>query len=34
MTHDSERFPHTKIKEAIFRAADPDSLKVIIDWNT
>lgn len=34
MTRDDERFPHTKIKEAIFRAADPDSLKVIIRWDT
>lgn len=32
MTDQSERFPHHKIREAIDRAADPDSLKVIIDW--
>jgi len=32
MTYDSERFGHTQIKEAITRAADKDSLKVIIDW--
>ncbi|GAB1483964.1 hypothetical protein MASR2M78_27810 [Treponema sp.] len=34
MTHEDERFPHTRIKEAIERAADSDSLKVIIDWKT
>jgi threonine dehydrogenase-like Zn-dependent dehydrogenase len=33
MTDDSERFPHTRILEAIRRAADRDSLKVIIDWS-
>ena len=33
MTNDSERFPHTKILEAIHRAADGDSLKVIINWD-
>jgi hypothetical protein len=33
MTDSSERFPHTKIQEAIERAADPDSLKVIIEWD-
>ena len=32
MTNSSERFPHTKILEAIQRAADSDSLKVIIEW--
>lgn len=32
MTNDTERFPHTRILDAIHRAADPDSLKVIIDW--
>lgn len=33
MTDSTERFPHTKILEAIQRAAAPDSLKVIIDWD-
>ena len=33
MTNSTERFPQTKILEAIHRAADSDSLKVIIDWN-
>ncbi len=33
MTNDTERFKHTQIREAIERAADPDSLKVIIDWD-
>jgi L-iditol 2-dehydrogenase len=33
MTDASERFPHTRILEAIRRAADGDSLKVIIDWS-
>ena len=33
MTNASERFRHTEIQQAIARAADPDSLKVIIDWN-
>jgi threonine dehydrogenase-like Zn-dependent dehydrogenase len=33
MTNPSERFPHTQILQAIQRAADPDSLKVIIEWN-
>lgn len=32
MTNSTERFPHTRILEAINRASDPDSLKVIIDW--
>jgi len=33
MTNETERFPHTQIKEAIERASDRDSLKVIIDWD-
>jgi L-iditol 2-dehydrogenase len=33
MTNDSERFNHTQIKEAIRRAGDKDSLKVIIDFD-
>jgi hypothetical protein len=33
MTNGTERFPHTKIEEAVRRAADSDSLKVIIEWN-
>jgi len=33
MTDGSERFRHTQIREAIERAADPDSLKVIINWD-
>ena len=33
MTNQTERFPHTQILEAIRRAADSDSLKVIIDWD-
>lgn len=33
MTNKTERFDHTQILEAIQRAADPDSLKVIIDWD-
>lgn len=32
MTNDTERFSHTEIPQAISRAADSDSLKVIIDW--
>ena len=32
MTDASERFPHARILEAIQRAADGDSLKVIVDW--
>lgn len=32
MTYASERFGHKHIKEAIERASDSDSLKVIIDW--
>ena len=34
MTRKSERFHHTEILAAIERASDPDSLKVIIDWDT
>ncbi|WP_309386402.1 alcohol dehydrogenase catalytic domain-containing protein [Cerasicoccus frondis] len=33
MTNDSERFHHSQIHEAIQRAADKDSLKVIINWD-
>ena len=33
MTNDSERFHHGDILKAIDRAMDPDSLKVIIDWD-
>jgi hypothetical protein len=33
MTDCTERFSHTNILEAIQRAGDPDSLKVIIDWD-
>jgi L-iditol 2-dehydrogenase len=33
MTNDSERFDQSQIKQAVARAADSDSLKVIIDWN-
>ena len=33
MTNESERFRPGQIKEAIDRAADKDSLKVIIDWD-
>jgi len=33
MTNASERFPHTQLREAIERAADPDSLKVIVEWD-
>jgi threonine dehydrogenase-like Zn-dependent dehydrogenase len=32
MTHSSERFHHSQIREAIARAADKDSLKVIINF--
>jgi len=32
MTDSTERFPRTRILDAIRRASDPDSLKVIIDW--
>jgi hypothetical protein len=33
MTNESERFHHSQILEAIQRAADKDSLKVIITWD-
>ncbi len=33
MTNATERFKAHQIKEAIDRAADPDSLKVIIEWD-
>ena len=33
MTNDSERFGQDAIQAAISRAADPDSLKVMIDWS-
>lgn len=32
MTNESERFHHTEIHAAVQRAADSDSLKVIVDW--
>jgi hypothetical protein len=32
MTYDNERFHHSQIREAIDRAADSDSLKIIINW--
>jgi L-iditol 2-dehydrogenase len=32
MTDDSERFKHGQLAEAIARAGDSDSLKVIVDW--
>ncbi len=34
MTRQSERFSHTDLRRAIERAAEPDSLKVIINWDT
>lgn len=34
MTNATERFHHTQIEQAIARAADSDSLKVIIDWDS
>ncbi len=34
MTNESERFDRTEILQAIDRAAEADSLKVIIDWDT
>jgi len=34
MTNPTERFPHTQLKQAIARAADSDSLKVIVDWES
>jgi L-iditol 2-dehydrogenase len=33
MTDASERFPHTRIADAVRRADDRDSLKVIINWD-
>ena len=33
MTGDNERFGPSQIREAIDRASDPDSLKIIIDWD-
>jgi threonine dehydrogenase-like Zn-dependent dehydrogenase len=33
MTRDSERFSHAELAKAMDRAADPDSLKVIIAWD-
>jgi len=33
MTNASERFPHSQIAQAVQRAADSDSLKVIIEWD-
>lgn len=33
MTDNTERFPHSQILQAIQRASDPDSLKVIINWD-
>ncbi|MEE9403940.1 MAG: alcohol dehydrogenase catalytic domain-containing protein [Algisphaera sp.] len=33
MTYDSERFQHPQIAQAIQRAADSDSLKIIIEWD-
>ena len=33
MTNDTERFRHDQMAEAIRRAGDSDSLKVIIDWD-
>jgi L-iditol 2-dehydrogenase len=32
MTYDNERFHHSQILKAIYRAADSDSLKIIINW--
>lgn len=32
MTNDTERFPATQLRQAIARAADADSLKVIVNW--
>ncbi len=32
MTNKTERFPHARILDAVNRASDPDSLKIIIDW--
>jgi threonine dehydrogenase-like Zn-dependent dehydrogenase len=33
MTDETERFHHTQLRQAIARAGDPDSLKVIINWD-
>ncbi len=33
MTNPSERFAHTQLREAVARAATPDSLKVIVRWD-
>ena len=33
MTNDTENFQHTKLDEAIARASDSDSLKIIVDWD-
>lgn len=33
MTNASERFPHTQLHDAITRASEGDSLKVIINWD-
>lgn len=33
MTNDTERFPETNLREAVERAADADSLKVIVHWD-
>jgi len=33
MTCDNERFHHSQICEAIDRAADKDSLKIVIEWD-
>jgi len=33
MTNETERFPASRLREAIDRAADKDSLKVIVDWD-
>ncbi len=33
MTNESERFPHTRILDAINRASQGDSLKIIINWD-
>ena len=32
MTYDNERFHHSQILKAIYRAGDSDSLKIIINW--
>ncbi|HIB92527.1 TPA: hypothetical protein EYN09_11050 [Candidatus Poribacteria bacterium] len=33
MTNETERFQHTELDKAIARAADSDSLKIIVDWD-